>query len=270
MTKPELHLLYQHFGQLARQMQETHRLHRAPLNIGASRELVVAAFLRRHLPKSLWVGRGEILDASGNRSPDCDVVVYRATSPAIPSDPGETLHLFFAEGVDAVVEVKSTLTGNELARCIDSCRRVKMLRTGSRADGEPGFPDIAFVPQGYNPEALSWIRYFVVAFDGISDASMLEALKLAHQDNVTDYYRYGIDGVCFLDRSYIYKNDGLIWPADSDHSRNAGSPLLRTTDDLLCLFLHLVTPASFTVHKSLFYSDYLQRGGTDAPLNPPN
>jgi hypothetical protein len=265
MTRPTLRLFYEHFGQLARQMKEAYTLHMAPLNIGATRELFVSNFLRRHLPNALWVGRGEIIDSDGTRSGDCDVVVYRSTGPTIPTDAGETLHLFQAEGVDSVVEVKSFLSSDEMERCEAACRRIKSLRTGNRPDGEPGFPDIAIVPQGYNPEALSWIRYFVVAFDGISNDLIIDHLRRAHGNKAQDYYRYGIDGLCVLDRSYVYKNDGLIWPADSELAKNAGNPLVRSTGDLLCLYVHLTSAAAFTIHKSLHFADYLQRGGSDEP-----
>lgn len=262
MARPELHLLYEHFGALTAQICSAIKLHKAPLNIGATRELFVAAFLRRHLPRSLWVSRGEILDSTGARSGDCDVVVARTTSLAIPSDPGESIYLFLAEGVDSVVEVKSHLDGDELDRCIAACRRIKSLKTGNNPNGDPGTPDIAVVPRGYNREPLNRIRYFVVAFDGLATDTLGRKLASSYAD-AADYQRNGIDGICLLDRSYIYKNDGLIWPADHEH---AGKPMLvRNTDDLLCLYLHLVSAATFTIHKSTYFADYLDRGSADAP-----
>lgn len=262
IAKPELHVLYEHFGTLTEQILTATKLHKAPLNIGATRELFVGTFLRRHLPRSLWVARGEILDSTGARSGDCDVVVARSSSPAIPSDPGESIYLFLAEGVDSVVEVKSFLTSDELAGCMESCRRIKGLRTGNHPEGDPGTPDIAIVPRGYNREPLNRIRYFVVAFDGLSTETVSKKLAASYA-SPEDYYRNGIDGVCILDRAYVYKNDGLVWPDDHEH---AGKPMLvRQTDDLLCLYLHLVSAATFTIHKSTYFADYLQRGAADGP-----
>src|SRR5437016_4051016 len=45
---------------------------------GAEREVPVQDFLRRHLPATYRVGKGEVVDVYDDHSPQLDVVVYDA------------------------------------------------------------------------------------------------------------------------------------------------------------------------------------------------
>lgn len=94
---------------------------------GAAREFFVESILRRVLPASIVVGCGEIIDRTGARSKQQDLLLYRDNFPIIDSLAGS--HVYFAEGVLATIEVKSLLTGDEIGRATENIRSVA-LETG--------------------------------------------------------------------------------------------------------------------------------------------
>ncbi len=86
---------------------------------GSPGEWFVRDFLENHLPSTLEIGQGEIIDAQsqanppkGQYRPQVDVVIYRRDLPRIRYSQTDTAYL--AEGVMATVECKTTLTETEL------------------------------------------------------------------------------------------------------------------------------------------------------------
>lgn len=92
---------------------------------GDAVEDAVRNFLRSFIPRRLAVGTGEVVDRSGGRSGQTDIVIANEDHPFTfaGDDPG----LFFIEGVSAAGEVKAVLTTAHLASTIDSSRRFKTL-----------------------------------------------------------------------------------------------------------------------------------------------
>lgn len=91
---------------------------------GNERELFINLFLKEVFPPGFRFGSGDALDSNGNKSGQLDVVVEFLFVPSVPtlvSGP----RLYLAEGVAAVVEVKSNVasqweevvsTANELSK----------------------------------------------------------------------------------------------------------------------------------------------------------
>jgi len=79
----------------------------ASANIGYNRELFCNKFLSRVLPPRLTVRHGEIWDSQGNKTGQLDVVILRDDTPSLTFGEADA---FLAEGVFAVIEVKSNLT----------------------------------------------------------------------------------------------------------------------------------------------------------------
>ena len=73
---------------------------------GQERQAFIHHFLEKVLPSTFRFGSGDATDANGNRSGQLDVVIEYPFAPSLPSVPGDT-RLYLAEGVAAVVEVKS-------------------------------------------------------------------------------------------------------------------------------------------------------------------
>jgi hypothetical protein len=75
---------------------------------GREREQFIDLFLARLLPPGYRFGSGDIIDTHRSRSGQLDVVVEFTFLPSLPALGGST-RLYLAEGVAAVVEVKSDL-----------------------------------------------------------------------------------------------------------------------------------------------------------------
>jgi hypothetical protein len=75
---------------------------------GYERELFISSFLEKVFPPGYRFGTGDAIDIRGARSGQLDIVVEFTFLPSVPV-PGGSARLYLAEGVAAVVEVKSDL-----------------------------------------------------------------------------------------------------------------------------------------------------------------
>lgn len=162
---------------------------------GEQVEEIVRSFLREYLPRRLDVGHGEVIDASGGRSPQTDIVIVTDDHPVTFT--GELPGLFFMEGVCAAGEVKTVIDRPELADALAKARRFKALRAqrvrGTLYDGNVSDRDRFYTSP----------PYFLVA---IESKVALEAVatQLAEKGHYgVAGYPGGIDGAFFLDRGWV-------------------------------------------------------------------
>jgi len=94
---------------------------------GDERAAALAGFLRGRLPARFDVGKGEVIDYRDHRTGQLDVVVYDKASCAPISVQAENV-LLPCEALYVVVEVKSVLTGAELAKSFRAAKAVRQLR----------------------------------------------------------------------------------------------------------------------------------------------
>ncbi len=126
-----------------------------PNTKGSPREEFVREFLRGHVGTRLGIGTGEIIDPAsrtGDRRHQIDVVIHRDEYPRLAL--GGEVSVFLAESVVATIEVKSTLSKQELQRAVIVARDIKQLGRGS------GFSGLS---AGYLPPG---ILCYVVAYVG--------------------------------------------------------------------------------------------------------
>ena len=76
---------------------------------GSEREFFVKNVLENVIAPPFRIGNGDITDSYGNRSGQCDVVIEYANSISFPILAGSP-RLYLAEGVCAVIEVKSDVS----------------------------------------------------------------------------------------------------------------------------------------------------------------
>ena len=74
---------------------------------GREREVFINGFLAEVLPPHLRVGSGDAIDQAGRRSGQLDIVVEYPFLPSLPLVTGKSPRLYLAEGIVAVIEVKS-------------------------------------------------------------------------------------------------------------------------------------------------------------------
>lgn len=126
-----------------------HSLHK-----GTPREHFIREFLQNHLSERVAIGTGEIVCATslpGERRNQHDIVLYKHDYPKLALGGG--INSFLIESVVSTVEVKSTLTKEELKKAFVAAQRLKRLpRNVIRA-----------FSAGYQPPAT---LSFVVAYDG--------------------------------------------------------------------------------------------------------
>jgi hypothetical protein len=195
---------------------------------GRLREEVVQGFLRPHLPAHLLIKAGVIIDSTGQRSSQQDCVIVDGHFPLI--DVGsETEALILAESVLATIEVKSSLTKEELLDALEKSARTKRLirscvmvyRKGSAAMRlDPPVP----------------INTYIFAFDG----SAIQTLFSHTYDFAvkTNDGRMVPEGICVLGKGVILRSS-LIPTVSEEGVRLPGPPHLKPeayTKDALFVF----------------------------------
>lgn len=110
---------------------ESAKVKRHPGSRGSSREEALRSFLESQLPDRFRVTTGEAVDSREKRTGQLDIVIYdkNRTVPLLQEDPGDVLP---AESLLAVIEVKSTLTQDELNKCAIAAKAVSDLRPNGR------------------------------------------------------------------------------------------------------------------------------------------
>lgn len=121
-------VLYKYFEKQADEILAAYqksKLQAASANVGENRELFCEQFLKRVLPPKLNVAKGgEAWDSKGSTSGQLDVLIYRDDSARLYFGESNT---YLAEGLFAVIEVKSFLNREKLREAVSTLRRVKEL-----------------------------------------------------------------------------------------------------------------------------------------------
>ena len=97
------------------------------VTVGSLREAVVKRFLRPHLPETISILSGIIIDSNGNKSRQQDIVLVDRSFPTI-SVGSEGVALIVAESVLATIEVKSCLDSAALHTTLESIAVTRSLR----------------------------------------------------------------------------------------------------------------------------------------------
>ena len=144
---------------------------------GREREQFIDIFLSRVLPPGYRFGTGDAIDTHGHRSGQLDVVVEFTFFPSLPGLVGQP-RLYFAEGVAAVIEVKSDLSKqwDEVTSTSSALHRLE------RRFQVPGFTP-------YGPPSKE-IPIFAVGYTGWKD---IETVKRKANEGI-------VDGVLVIDR----------------------------------------------------------------------
>jgi hypothetical protein len=159
----------------------------ASANAGAAREVLVSNFLREVVPPHLTVESGEIWDSEGNKSGQLDIVLARNDVPRLPLGAGSRASAFIAEGVYAVVEVKSNLTADAMAEDLAKLKRVADLKIRAST--------VFYVGESID-------RPIRVAF-GFGGAKFDTLMPLLGGQD----FRAAADAVCILDRGTVIQTD---------------------------------------------------------------
>ncbi len=165
---------------------------------GREREQFIDSFLKKVMPPSYRFGSGDAIDANGNQSGQLDVVVEFTFLPSIPSI-GSDPRIYLAEGIAAVIEVKSNIQ----SQWKDIVSTSEKLKTLQRQFESPGF-----TPYGKPSKS---IPIFAVGYTGWKDIK-----------TVREKSNLGVvDGILVIDKGlFSTRNDfpNGLWINDGPRS----------------------------------------------------
>jgi hypothetical protein len=172
---------------------------------GRMNELALSRLLERFVPERIGVGTGVLFDRSDRQSPQTDVVLFdRANQPAVMAQ--TTQVMFPLEVATACVEVKTTLTSDNILDCLEKRRRLHVLEPLD-ADG---------VPPGHPP-------FVVLSYDaGLSSAQATIDSFARDREHLPDL-------LCVLDVGLVGGRDVLTEGRDGGWT--CGLALAQVTDD---------------------------------------
>jgi hypothetical protein len=193
-----------------------HSLHK-----GTPREAFIKEFLESHLPSSVSIGTGEIIDSNskpGEQRNQFDIVIYKKNFPKL--DFGGGISGFLIESVIATIEVKSTLDEEGLKQAILAANNIKKLSKSTIKSFHTGY-----IP----PSVLS----FVIAYDGpVNMSTVYKWIPKVHNENgidindlpLDDNERINIpsptiDAVFILKKGFVYFDNLPIGFANDEYRR---------------------------------------------------
>ncbi|TCK95577.1 DUF6602 domain-containing protein [Paraburkholderia sp. BL9I2N2] len=175
-------MLFAHMAAVEDQLLATSKI---PANSGHSlhkgtpREAFIKEFLEAHLPSTLAIGSGELIDSESQPAEprrQFDLVIYKRSLPKL--DFGGGISGFLAESVVATIEVKSTLDKAGMQQAITAARAAKQLKkceTWSFSSGYVPPAILSFVVAYAGPQqmetVLNWITE-IEAAQGIAGARL--------------------------------------------------------------------------------------------------
>lgn len=148
---------------------------------GYEREIIVNGLLKVVFPPAFRFGTGEIIDDQGEKSGQLDVVVEIPTFYSLTISDGAP-RLYLADGVAAVIEIKTNLTSGEQARIAAHKGKLDELHRN-----QSFFLQVATTHYGKK------IPYFVIAFRSDLSKKALEAFAKAHN----------IDGIFIIEKQWL-------------------------------------------------------------------
>ncbi len=176
---------------------------RHALTKGEEREKIVGDFFRERLPLRYSVVRGQVVDLDENWSPQLDVMIFNSSRnfPIV----GNGSALLPAEALLVTIEVKTTLTRDELRFAYVGANKVKSLRPFRR--------EVAYDRKGGEDSDVDRFRDFCTVFAYSSDLSdenwsAQEHLRIRE---VSEEAGVPIESI---DRVYV-AGRGLIMPSQS-------------------------------------------------------
>lgn len=113
--------------QLRAEVESINNLSKHPGVKGNGNETALRDLITRFIPKRYGVGSGIVIDSNGNRSRQCDIVVYDILSyPSLLTL--SNLQLFPVDMVHATIEVKTTLTKESAQNALKNIASVRTLK----------------------------------------------------------------------------------------------------------------------------------------------
>ncbi len=213
---------------------------------GEWKESVIRAFLRRHLPKSVEIGRGFVL-TDDTTTKQLDVLIYDSTKPILFQD-GDLVFVT-PDAVLGVIEVKSSLDNSKLRASLEKlCDNSELIR--GKSPGGKVFGLFSFEDETTNPVETLTIIKDIVAGDG---NRIVHCISLGDSNFIRYWNLDPIEGNRLLNKWHAYnlprkaqgyfihnvieeicpqsvgENEALWYPKEGKESYKVGEIQLRST-----------------------------------------
>jgi hypothetical protein len=211
-----------------------------PNLIGYPREWFIRDFLTDHLPKTVKIGQGEIINSrtipkeSRHQS---DIVLYRRDFPVISYS--QDNNAFLRESVISTIEIKSTVNLPEFRKACNASIHHKRTRYIQEFDSKRPLQPVG----GIEGSTIPPINTYVVAYNGpskiITVANWLSKLE-EELDTTPDNL---IDMIVILGRGTVWRLESFPPLGRQLKSLNPEASwgyVEQTDKNLLILFLHML------------------------------
>lgn len=219
---------------------------------GSAFEESLREFLRRHLPKSLDISTGIIIDSKGNASRQLDIIVSDSFKTPIFFKSGE-IRVIPVECVYAVIEVKANLDEKVLLASYENMKSVRILEKAAyyKPSGV-----IIYSDNLYGKEWDIWpINYFIFSYDSVDLADLAAKVDKLHKENILPEWKR-IDLICVHDKGVICNQlaDGKFSALPEPNSKL----MVCNTKRALLLFYSLISTYLFQTRLPNFrFINYL-------------
>lgn len=168
------------------------------LSKGEAAEETVRRFLAQHLPGSIGVASGQIVDSTGAMSKQLDVTLYDvARTPVLFTSDQGSHRLIPSEGALAVIEVKTHIDASDAASIVKNMLSVKTL--DKSAYFAQGMIEQSMMVHGIEQDHFPTL-YFVLTFD----SGALDGLATGFATSMTSLpVDSRVDMVCILPKGVL-------------------------------------------------------------------
>jgi len=212
--------------------------------IGSSREWFVRNFLIDHLPETIKVGQGEIINASSQpkaKRNQIDVVLYRREFPQIRYS--ENNHAFLRESVVATIEIKSTINITEFRKACKASKNHKNRQFIQEPDPKRPYQPIGIVENLKLPSLSTYVVAYNVSNSFTTVANWFP--KIAKELQATPDSL--IDMMIVLGKGTVWRLESfppLSRQINTRHPNGIWAFLEQDNKNLLLLFLHMLSSVS--------------------------
>ena len=196
---------------------------------GYEREYFIDIFLRNCLPSHLRLGSGEVTDRDEKKTGQLDIIIEQPFSPSLPLLGSSRQRLYFAEGVGAVIEVKSDLQKqwDEVVRTAQKVESQTIMGGSSSGIVERRFPK-------------GKIPFIAVGYRGWKKSKVIENKRRDHQRT--------IDGILQLEPARF-----VVCSCDKDSREDDVFEGASALGALLIILSHLLTAKATSQHDLFRY-----------------
>lgn len=181
---------------------------------GTARENTLKEYLRKYVPEKYCFSKGIIIDCKEEQSRQVDIIIHDKFLTPLLMDMQDT-KLVPIESVYAVIEVKSTLTKEELRKCVNNIKSVRGLEKNTVSGY--CFPTAGLVFAYDSDTSLETIYKNLNAFsENIEDENKISCICVLNKGIIFPINKNGLNNVSlFPSKNTVYgicnnANDALL------------------------------------------------------------